>query len=121
MSFLQSSRTVLAQSVALSLCALTLSACGGGGDGGSRAMDLTILHINDHHSHLDAESTTLTLKDAAGTSRAVTVEMGGFPRVTAAMAALATPGRNVLKLHAGDAITGDLYYTQSEGQADAEP
>ena len=35
-------------------------------------------------------------------------------------AALATPGRNVLKLHAGDAITGDLYYTQSEGQADAE-
>ena len=119
MSFLQSSRTVLAQSVALSLCALTLSACGGGGDGGSRALDLTILHINDHHSHLDTESTTLTLKDAAGTSRAVTVEMGGFPRVTAAMAALATPGRNVLKLHAGDAITGDLYYTQSEGQADA--
>jgi 5'-nucleotidase len=25
----------------------------------------------------------------------------------------------VLKLHAGDALTGDLYFTQSEGQADA--
>ncbi|MDD2990501.1 MAG: 5'-nucleotidase C-terminal domain-containing protein [Zoogloea sp.] len=121
MSFLRSSRTVLAQSLALSACALTLSACGGGGgsDGGARALDLTILHINDHHSHLDAETTTLTLKDATGTPRSVTVDLGGFARVTAAMEALATPGRNVLKLHAGDAITGDLYFTQSEGQADA--
>ncbi len=76
MSFLRSSRTVLAQSLALSACALTLSACGGGGgsDGGARALDLTILHINDHHSHLDAETTTLTLKDATGTPRSVTVD-----------------------------------------------
>jgi 5'-nucleotidase/UDP-sugar diphosphatase len=100
------------------LGALSLSACGGGGS--SKALDLTILHINDHHSHLDAETTTLSLKDAAGTSRAVTVELGGFARVTAAIEALSAGKPNVLKLHAGDAITGDLYFTQSEGKADAD-
>ncbi|MDD3355015.1 5'-nucleotidase C-terminal domain-containing protein [Zoogloea sp.] len=104
--------------LAATLAALGLTACGGSG-GGARPLDLTILHINDHHSRLDAETTSLTLKDAAGTSRSVTVELGGFPRVTAALEALAAERKNVLKLHAGDAITGDLYYTQSEGQADA--
>ena len=103
--------------LAVSLCALSLAACGGS-DGG-KPLDLTILHINDHHSHLDAETTTLTLKDAAGASKAVSVELGGFARVTAAIEALAAGKPNVLKLHAGDAITGDLYFTQSEGQADA--
>lgn len=115
MTPLRNARTVLALSISI----LTLAACGGGGGGGSHALDLTILHINDHHSHLDAETTTLTLKDASGTSRSVTLELGGFARVTAAMDALTVPGRNTLKLHAGDAITGDLYYTQSDGQADA--
>ena len=104
--------------LAVSLCALSLAACGGSGDKG-QPLDLTILHINDHHSHLDAESTALTLKDAAGASKSVTVELGGFARVSAAIEALAAGKPNVLKLHAGDALTGDLYFTQSEGQADA--
>lgn len=99
--------------------AVSLSACGGGG-GGSKPLDLTILHINDHHSHLDAESTTLSLQDAGGTRRSVTVELGGFARVTSAIEALSAGKSNVLKLHAGDAITGDLYFTQSEGKADAD-
>jgi 5'-nucleotidase len=106
--------------LALSLCALALSACGGSDGNNAKALDLTILHINDHHSHLDAESTTLTLKNAAGASQTVTVELGGFARVTAAIEALAGASKNVLKLHAGDAITGDLYFTQSEGKADAD-
>lgn len=104
--------------LAVSLCALSLAACGGS-DNDGQPLDLTILHINDHHSHLDAETATLTLKDAAGASKSVTVELGGFARVTAAIEALATGKPNVLKLHAGDALTGDLYFTQSEGQADA--
>ena len=106
-------------SLAVSLCALTLTACGGTGSRPA-PLDLTILHINDHHSRLDAETTTLTLKDATGASKAVTVELGGFARVTAAIEALAAGQKNVLKLHAGDAVTGDLYFTQSEGKADAD-
>ncbi len=77
--------------LAVSLCALSLAACGGSGDKG-QPLDLTILHINDHHSHLDAETTALTLKDAAGASKSVTVELGGFARVSAAIEALAVVG-----------------------------
>lgn len=106
--------------VLLASSAIALTACGGGGGGSNGEMDLTILHINDHHSHLDAETTTLTLKNAAGVSQTVTVDRGGFARVTAAVDSLAAAGGNVLKLHAGDAVTGDLYFTQSEGKADAE-
>ncbi len=82
-------------------------------------LDLTILHINDHHSRLDAETTTLRLKNAAGTREAVTVDLGGFARVAGAIEALRSGQPNVLTLHAGDAITGDLYYTLTEGRADA--
>lgn len=39
MSLCKLPNRALAQSVALSLCALTLSACGGGSDGGARALD----------------------------------------------------------------------------------
>lgn len=95
-----------------------LSACGGGGDEGE-PLSLTLLHINDHHSHLDEESTTLKLTNAAGVSKSVTVPLGGFARVAAAMNEEASKSTNVLKLHAGDALTGDLYFTQSEGMADA--
>lgn len=107
------------RTLAASLCALSLAACGGSSNNQGEPLDLSILHINDHHSHLDAETTALTLKDAAGASRSVTVDLGGFARVTAAIEQLAAGKANVLKLHAGDAITGDLYFTQSEGQADA--
>lgn len=105
-----------------------LTACGGSdGDGGAspgaQPMDLTILHINDHHSNLDSKSKTLQLKTAAGAgaASAVVVDAGGFPRVTAAIEALAAQSTNVLKLHAGDAQTGTLYFNRAgaNGEADA--
>lgn len=80
---------------------------------------LTLLHINDHHSRLDAETTTLRLKNAAGFERSVTVELGGFARVKAAIDALSKRHDPVIKLHAGDATTGDPYFTLSKGEADA--
>ena len=57
----------------LSLAAL-LAGCGistrGGSSGdtstASEPIDLTLLHINDHHSHLDAENSTLLLATGAG-------------------------------------------------------
>ncbi len=103
---------------AVALAATALLAACGGGDGGE-PMEVTILHINDHHSRLDAETTNLTLRNAAGTRESVTVDLGGFPRVAAAIEALSAGRPNVLKLHAGDAITGDLYYTLDEGRSDA--
>lgn len=79
------------------------------------AQDLTILHINDHHSHLDADG-RLDLTLAGEKTR---VEGGGFTRVVAKINELSDGRDDVLTLHAGDAITGDLYYTLFQGEADA--
>jgi 5'-nucleotidase/UDP-sugar diphosphatase len=98
--------------------ALVLAGCGGSDDS-SKPIDLTILHVNDHHSRLDAESVNLRVTTAAGSKESVTFPLGGFARVAQAVDELAAGRRNVLKLHAGDAITGDLYYTITDGQADA--
>lgn len=82
--------------------------------------ELTILHINDHHSHLDDFRGTLLLptkKD--GPREAISMSMGGFPRVTAMIKQLAAQHNHVLKLHAGDATTGTIYHSLLTGQADA--
>jgi 5'-nucleotidase / UDP-sugar diphosphatase len=78
---------------------------------------LNILHINDHHSHLEPDGGTLVL---GGVS--TPVELGGFPSVVAKFRELEAElaGENVVKIHAGDAITGTLYYSLFKGQADAE-
>lgn len=108
------------------LAAGLLAACNGSGGSGddyraSEPLDLTILHINDHHSNLDSKSKTLQLKNAAGERVAVSVDAAGFPRVTTAFAELAAGHANVLKLHAGDALTGTLYFSRAGelGEADA--
>ena len=86
----------------------------------SEPMVLTILHINDHHSHLDAQSIALQLATAKDKREAISTELGGFPRITAAFKELETQSEHVIKIHSGDAITGDLYYPLTEGRADAE-
>ncbi|WP_415259451.1 bifunctional metallophosphatase/5'-nucleotidase [Thauera phenylacetica] len=81
---------------------------------------LAILHINDHHSNLDESDASLRLRTGSDDTRtSVPIKLGGFPRVATAIAELSARHDNVLKLHAGDAITGTLYYTLSEGEADA--
>lgn len=81
---------------------------------------LTVLHINDHHSHLDAERITLQLRGVDGARHPVEVPIGGFGRVAAAMEEIALDAPNTVAVHAGDAITGDLYYRLFAGRADAE-
>ena len=76
---------------------------------------LTIAHINDHHSQLSAQENAEFKLDGVPTR----VSLGGFARVTAAVKALEQSTPNLLKLHAGDAITGTIYYTFFKGQADA--
>lgn len=123
-----------AYSLALLSTLFTLAACGGDDNGQpaspqatapqpaaeAKPLSLTILHVNDHHSHLDPESVKLNLLTANGKREAIDVEYGGFARVTAAVQSLAGASRNVLKIHAGDAVTGDLYFNLSNGKADAE-
>ncbi|MCM5681906.1 5'-nucleotidase C-terminal domain-containing protein [Schlegelella sp. S2-27] len=99
----------------------SLAACGGGDDDDSPSepLEITILHVNDHHSRLDAETLNLALLNAAGARESVTVDLGGFPRVVAAIEEIAAASTNVIKIHAGDATTGDLYFNLTEGEADA--
>ncbi|QIL81661.1 bifunctional metallophosphatase/5'-nucleotidase [Diaphorobacter sp. HDW4A] len=109
---------------ALALAAITgLMGCGGGGESESKSkpLELTVLHINDHHSNLESRSKTLQLDAGAGKAEAVAVDAGGFPRVTSAIEALSKSSKNVLKLHAGDALTGTLYFNRAgaDGEADA--
>lgn len=80
-----------------------------------RPLTVTLLHINDHHSNLLPTNNSLNLGTTGG---AFTVPFGGFPRITAKMAELEAQ-RNVVKIHAGDAITGTLFYTLFQGEADA--
>ncbi|MGQ7848027.1 NAD nucleotidase [Granulosicoccus sp. 3-233] len=86
----------------------------GDSTGGSDAFSLKILHINDHHSHLEADGLTLDINGVE-----TDVESGGFPRVVGKIKQLESTSDSVLKLHAGDAITGSLYYTLFQGEADA--
>ncbi|MGQ9659521.1 MAG: bifunctional metallophosphatase/5'-nucleotidase [Thermochromatium sp.] len=84
---------------------------------GSDTFQLTILHINDHHSHLEpALDARLAFAEPVGT---IEVELGGFARVVTKIRELRARYPNSLALHAGDAITGTLYYTLFKGEADA--
>ena len=109
-AFLQLRPAVLATLTALTL---GLSACGGAD--GYKAIELNIAHINDHHSQLDPIAAQTLKLDGVDTQ----VDLGGFACQTTVFKSLAgTP--NLLKLHAGDAITGTLYYTFFKGKADAQ-
>ena len=76
-------------------------------------LTVTIAHINDHHSNLAALSQSLKFN-----GKDTTVEIGGFARVKTAFDQMAGKP-NLLKLHAGDALSGTLYYTLFKGEADA--
>ncbi|MBD3790459.1 MAG: NAD nucleotidase [Campylobacterales bacterium] len=80
-----------------------------------KPLDLTIIHLNDHHSHLASEP--LELK-AGG--KPVIVEAGGMTRVATQIKTLRSKYKNSLTLHAGDAMSGTLYFTLFKGQADVE-
>ena len=114
----------------LALCSLLLMACDDDNDTynstpiapvvEARALDMTILHINDSHSHLDEESTSLNLETASGVRESISVNRGGFARVTALINSLDKTVKNPVKIHSGDAMTGDLYFNLTEGKADAD-
>lgn len=81
-------------------------------------LTVNIFHLNDSHSHLDPGSGSVDLGTSGGE---FDYELGGWPRVDAMFKQLeaAHSGENNIKIHAGDAITGSLYYTLFAGEADA--
>ena len=99
----------LRQGGAMAALALSL------GIGSAVAGDLTILHINDHHSHLKPDG-RMSLKLDGQSTR---VRSGGMPAVVAKMKELEAANGNVIKLHAGDAVSGSLFFTLFKGEADA--
>ena len=80
----------------------------------SRPLEVNIIHINDHHSHLEEEKMDLVLD-----GKKTTVHIGGFPRINQRINELMKTGKNNLVLHGGDALSGTLYYTLFKGKADA--
>jgi 5'-nucleotidase len=111
------SQQMVRKSVWIVLPLVALVGCNSDSDNNNSAapLSLNVLHINDHHSHLEGGSQSLSI---AGQDTEFSV--GGFPRVAAKIAEREWALDNVLKLHAGDAITGTLYFTAYEGEADAE-
>ena len=104
------------QLLAATLLSITafIAACSGNDDA-FPTLNLTLAHINDHHSNLDPIADQEITVGGVKTR----VELGGMARMAQAFAAYA--GRDdVLKLHAGDAITGTSYFTFFKGEADAK-
>jgi len=100
--------------VAAALCVATLlPACGAREE--YPVLDLTLAHINDHHSNLDPIADQEITIGGIKTR----VELGGMARMAQAFTAYASRN-DVLKLHAGDAITGTSYFTFFKGEADAK-
>ncbi len=102
---------------------------GESGEAPAESTTITILHVNDHHSHLaeasfdfDVSGLMLSQKANADDDPITEVEIayGGFPRMVELFQRLSQNRDNVLKVHAGDAITGTIFYTLYEGAADAQ-
>jgi len=106
---LRKAGVILRRRGALGALALVLGAAS------AHAGDLTILHINDHHSHLTPDG-RMSLKLDGQSTR---VRSGGMPAVVAKMKELEAANGNVIKLHAGDAVSGSLFFTLFKGEADA--
>ena len=99
---------------AVTVSALLISCASAPQEPESNEFRLTLLHIDDHHSNLDAKRQTLVWGEQEWQ-----VEAGGFPRVGAQIKKLRAANENVLTLHAGDALTGSLYFTLFGSEADA--
>lgn len=80
----------------------------------AKELDLSIIHINDHHSYLEPTEQRISVN-----GRQLKVNIGGFSAVNQKVKELRQNRKNPLVLHAGDAITGTLYFTLFGGSADA--
>lgn len=78
---------------------------------------IKVLHINDHHSYIEGDKFKMNTSAVLTGIGEVEIRYGGFPRIATVMQQHSDD--STLKLHAGDAITGTLWYTIFKGAADA--
>jgi len=80
---------------------------------------LTLIHVNDTHSHFDPATVKLTMDlDDSLKAKPVYVHMGGFPAIADVIGRLRAEDPNSLVIHAGDFFQGTLYFTEYLGKAD---
>ncbi|MDA8409571.1 MAG: bifunctional metallophosphatase/5'-nucleotidase [Treponema sp.] len=85
----------------------------------ARDFSLTLIHVNDTHSHFDPATVKLTLNLGEGLgAKPVYVHMGGFPAVADVIGRLRSEAEDSLVVHAGDFFQGTLYFTKYLGVAD---
>ncbi|MDR3639698.1 MAG: bifunctional metallophosphatase/5'-nucleotidase [Humidesulfovibrio sp.] len=80
-------------------------------------LSLTIAHVNDTHSALEPAEENLTLPMTGG-SQVFRTKLGGMARLKSALDDVRAHDRNVLVLHAGDAVQGTLYFNVFGGMAE---
>lgn len=80
----------------------------------SESFVLRIIHVNDTHSHLNPLALTIN-KQKKGNSK---ILVGGYAYIADYVQKEKKQDKNILFLHAGDAVQGTLYYTFFQGIAD---
>jgi 5'-nucleotidase / UDP-sugar diphosphatase len=78
-----------------------------------RPLSLTVMHVNDTHSHLDPTASSVEIGGVQ-----TYLDMGGFARMATKVDQVRGQKENTLLLHAGDAVQGTLYFTRYQGEAD---
>ena len=85
----------------------------------AKDFELTILHMNDTHSHFD--ESVLKMKLGGVQTK---LPVGGyerlFQRIDEKKAKLDKNGKSYLVFHGGDAFQGTIYFTQNKGKMNAE-
>ena len=91
--------------------------------------ELTILHLNDTHSYIKGDHFNLlndaillnTKKKDGSPINKLKVSYGGYPKLITLFKKEEEASQNVLKLHAGDSITGTKYHTLFKGPKHVSP
>ena len=95
----------------------------GAGDGRVWAagdqFSLTVMHLNDTHSHLEPEKDVLEMT-IDGRKEPVLFEVGGYPRLLTKIREIRSKEPRALLVHAGDAVQGSLFFAAFGGKADMD-
>jgi len=84
-------------------------------------LELTVFHVNDTHAKLEPGFAEFRLDiDDSLKGKRTFLELGGFPQLASAVAALRAEHPNNLFLHSGDVFQGTLFFTLFEGKADLD-